>query len=85
MQRSYVEIYAALSASRIARLRASCSRMWLVYSHEGQAQGPARSRRNLVEFDALRKRLERGFGHAPVVTDGYASAIHVQLLPGRGR
>jgi hypothetical protein len=58
--------------------------MWLIDSHQGQSSGPARSQRNLAEFHTLQARLERVFGHAPVRTDGYASAIHVQLLPGRG-
>ena len=80
----FVEIYATLTDRQIAGLTRGCRRMWLVTSHEGQANGPARSRRNRAGWHALRARLEQAFGHAPTRTFGYASAIHIQLLPGRG-
>ena len=60
-----------------------CRRLWLVSSHEGQSHGPARSRRNLRHFNHFRTALEHQFGSGPVKTYGYASAIHVRLLPGR--
>ena len=81
--RPFVEVYATLSASEIAGLTHACRRMWFITSHQGQARGPARSRRNRAEGDALRVRLQRAFGHAPTRKLGYASAINVQLLPGR--
>ena len=81
----FVEVYATLSAGRIAALRARCERIWFVTSHEGQSSGPARSRRHRAQWHALDRRLERVFGHGPTVTLGYASAIHIQLLGRRGR
>jgi 4-amino-4-deoxy-L-arabinose transferase-like glycosyltransferase len=81
--RSYVERYRTLSPARQSALARSCRRLWLVSSHEGQTSGPARSRQNLRTFNRFRGELERVFGHGPVKTYGYASAIHVRLLPGR--
>jgi hypothetical protein len=81
--RSYVERYQTLTPSQQTALASSCRRLWLVSSHEGQSSGPARSRQNLRTFNRFRGELERVFGHGPVKTYGYASAIHVRLLPGR--
>jgi hypothetical protein len=58
--------------------------MWFVSSHEGQPDAPAASLANRARFLRLRGDLERQYGRAPIVKFGYASAIHVQLLPGRG-
>jgi hypothetical protein len=80
--RSYVERYETLSSARQAALASSCTRLWLVSSHEGQSTGPARSRHNLRRFDHFRTQLEQLFGRGRVRTYGYASAIHVRLLPG---
>ena len=80
--RSYVERYETLSYARQAALAAACTRLWLVSSHEGQSTGPRRSRRNLKAFDHFRTQLEQLFGRGRVRTYGYASAIHVRLLPG---
>lgn len=79
----YVEAYVTLTPAQIAARAVGCRRMWFVTSHEGQKNGPARSLANRAEFMELRRRLERQFGRAPVEQLGYASAIHVQLLPGR--
>ena len=79
----FVEVYASLSATQITGLRSRCRRMWLVSSHEGEVSGPVRSREHRAEWHALRARLARAFGHGAVRTLGYASAIHVQLLPSR--
>ena len=81
--RSYVERYRTLSPARQSALARSCARLWLVSSHEGQSSGPARSRQNLRTFNRFRGELEHVFGHGRVKTYGYASAIHVRLLPGR--
>ncbi|HEY2202699.1 MAG TPA: hypothetical protein VGH56_12500, partial [Solirubrobacteraceae bacterium] len=78
-----VERYATLSPAQIARRGAGCRRLWFVSSHEGQTDGPAQSLANRARFLALRARLERAFGRAPIVQLGYAAAIHIQLLPGR--
>ncbi|MFZ0388696.1 MAG: glycosyltransferase family 39 protein [Solirubrobacteraceae bacterium] len=81
--RSYVERYETLSSAREAALASSCGRLWLVSSHEGQSTGPARSRHNLRTFDHFRTQLEHRFGKGQITTYGYASAIHVRLLPGK--
>jgi hypothetical protein len=79
----FVEIYRTLPATRIAALRASCSRMWLVSSHEGQQSGPPEAIQHRREWLALRAALQRVFGRGPRLTDGWASAIHVELMDGR--
>jgi mannosyltransferase len=81
--RSYVERYETLSPARQAALASTCPRLWLVSSHEGQSTGPARSRHNLKTFNHFRTQLEQLFGKGRVRTYGYASAIHVRLLPGK--
>ncbi len=79
--RPYVEDYATLSRRQIAGRGAACRRLWLVSSHEGQPDGPARSRINRGRFLKLRAELERAFGDGPMKQFGYASAVHVQLMP----
>jgi hypothetical protein len=82
--RPYVERYETLSPNQIAAGSAGCLRMWFVSSHEGQPDAPAASLANRARFLKLRGDLERQYGRAPIRKFGYASAIHVQLLPGRG-
>lgn len=80
--RTYVEDYASLTPGQITRRGASCRRVWFVSSHEGQSNGPARSRTNRARFLQLQARLEQAFGRGHPRQFGYASAIHVRLLPG---
>jgi mannosyltransferase len=82
---TYVEDYATLTPGQITRRGASCRRLWFVSSHEGQPDGPARSRANRARFKQLQARLERAFGRGHTRQFGYASAIHVQLLLGHRR
>jgi len=81
----FVEDYATLSPGQVRRRGARCRRLWFVSSHEGQPDGPARSRSNRARFLRLRARLDRAFGPGGVKQFGYAGAIHVQLLPGADR
>ncbi len=83
--RTYVEDYATLTPGQIRRRGASCRRLWFVSSHEGQPDGPPPSRANRARFLALQTRLELAFGHGQTRQFGYASAIHVRLLPGHHR
>ena len=76
----YVEQYATLGPAQIARRTAGCRRLWFVSSHEGQLDGPAQSLANRARYVALRGRLARQFGHAPIKKFGYAAAVHVQLF-----
>ncbi len=85
MVRPYVEDYATLTPREIARRGASCRRLWFVSSHEGQPDGPARSRANRARFETLQTRFEHAFGRGHTRQFGYASAIHVRLLPGHRR
>lgn len=83
--RTYVEDYASLTPAQIRRRGAACRRLWFVSSHEGQPDGPARSRSNRVRFLQLQGGLEQAFGRSQTRQFGYASAIHLRLLPGRRR
>ena len=83
--KSYVEQYATLSPTQVARRTAACHRLWLVSSHEGQPDGPARSRAHRAAYFRLDAALLAMFGLAPVHSYGYASTIHVQLLTIRRR
>jgi mannosyltransferase len=80
--RPFVEDYAIPSTATLARRSAGCARMWLVSSHEGQRNGPPQSRANRTRWFALAAELQRRFGAGPVRKYGYASVIHVQLMPG---
>jgi Dolichyl-phosphate-mannose-protein mannosyltransferase len=51
--RPFVEDYASLAPGAVARLPASCGRVWLVSSHEGRAGGPPASQANYQRFAAL--------------------------------
>jgi mannosyltransferase len=81
--RPFVEDYAVPSPAQLARRAAGCARMWLISSHEGQPNGPAPSRANRALWYGLAAELERRFGRGQVYKFGYASVIHVQLMPGR--
>jgi hypothetical protein len=81
--RPFVEDYAIPTAAELARRSAGCTRMWLISSHEGQPNGPAQARANRARWLGLASELERRFGSGPVDKFGYASVIHVQLMPGR--
>jgi hypothetical protein len=77
----YVEDYATLSAGQIEAVRASCRRLWLISSHEGQPRGAsAESLANWTRFVALRAALERAYGDHHRVQFSYAATIHVDLL-----
>jgi mannosyltransferase len=81
--RADVEAYRTLDRAQLATRSRGCRRLWLISSHEGQPDGPAQSRRHRARWRALDARLEARFGTAPIRSYGYASTIHVQLLPGR--
>lgn len=79
----FVEIYRTLPAGQISALRAGCSRMWLVSSHEGQQAGPPQAIAHRRQWLGFRARLQDVFGRGPRSTDGWAGAIHVELMGGR--
>jgi mannosyltransferase len=81
--RPFVEDYAIPSRAELAQRSAGCRRMWLISSHEGQPNGPPQSRANRAQWFGLAAELERRFGSGQVHKYGYASVIHVQLMPGR--
>jgi mannosyltransferase len=83
--RPFVEDYAVPPGWALARRSAGCARMWLISSHEGQPNGPAQARAHRARWFGLASELERRFGSGRVYKFGYASIIHVQLMPGPAR
>jgi mannosyltransferase len=79
----FVEDYESVSGAELAKRSAGCRRLWFVSSHEGELDGSDRSRANRALSHRLGAALEQAFGSGPVRKYGYASAVHVQLLPGR--
>jgi mannosyltransferase len=78
----FAEDYVVLSRPAIMRRAEGCRRMWFVSSHEGQLDGPPRSRANRAGYYLLDAELVSIFGWGEIEKYGYASTIHVQLLPG---
>jgi len=86
VMKPYVEVYATLGTGALARLRADCERMWLVWSHQGQRRGTSGSRADYARWVRLRTALQRELGGAGrSVSFGYAAPVTVQLFAGRGR
>jgi mannosyltransferase len=80
--RPFVEDYAVPSPATLARRTAGCARMWLISSHEGQPNGPTLARAHRAQWFRLAGELQRRFGSGPVRKYGYASVIHIELMPG---
>ena len=70
----YVERYVT------PRVPSSCSRVWLIASHQGLPSGTAASRAHYARYVALRSALARKYPHHTTKAFGYASIIWVELL-----
>jgi hypothetical protein len=78
--RPYVERYGVLDAGQQARIARQCPRLWLLGSHDGQANGTPRSRLNLARYQRLEAELIARYPHTTLRTFGWASPINVRLL-----
>lgn len=78
--RAYIEDYATLPSPRLRLLPGSCPRLWLVSSHEGQANGTAGSRANYSRYLSLRNTLARAYARSQVRSFGYAAPVTVYLF-----
>lgn len=78
--RAYVEDYATLSARQLSRLPASCPRVWLVSSHQGQPNGTRGSRANWNRYLALRRALASRYARDTASSFGYAAPVDVDLF-----
>jgi mannosyltransferase len=76
----FVEDYATLPASALARIEAACPRLWFVSSHRGVKNGPSASRSDFARYEALLGSLTRGYARGRTVTYGWASAVRVELF-----
>ncbi len=76
---AYVEYYATLSGRLLQSLPASCPRLWLVSSHQGQPGGTAGQRANWHRFLSLRSALASRYGRPRTESFGYAAPVQVDL------
>jgi mannosyltransferase len=76
----FVEDYTSPSTSALARIEATCPRLWFVSSHRGQKRGPPVSRSDYARYRALLGSLTRGYAHHRTVTYGWASPVRVELF-----
>jgi hypothetical protein len=76
----YVEDYASLSPSGVARVAAQCPRLFFVTSHNGSLSGPAGSVAQYLRYRQLRAALEQAFAHHHTAGFGYADPVDVELL-----
>jgi hypothetical protein len=77
--RPFVEDYTSLPAATVARLPASCGRVWLVGSHEGRSGGPPVSRVNYRRFLALTSGLHRLYPNLRSLDFGAQGIVTVSL------
>jgi mannosyltransferase len=76
----YVEDYASLSPTAVSQLAAGCSRIFLVVSHEGSANGPPESVTHFNRYLKLRAALEARYAAHSTASFGYADPVDVELL-----
>ena len=77
--RPFVEAYATLSPAQIDRLPASCSRMWLVSSHQGRNDGTAVGARHYQRFLGLSTAIGQEYFRSKTTTYGREHLITVVL------
>jgi mannosyltransferase len=77
--RPFVEVYGTLDAGQRARIASECPRLWLIGTHEGQADGTAQSRTNLTRYRQLERGFARLYPHRTLRAFGWASTIHTTL------
>jgi mannosyltransferase len=75
----YVERYGMLDRKQLVRVSASCTRLWLVSSHEGSPTGTATSRAHYATYLRLAGDVETLYPESSVFTFGWASPIAVWL------
>ena len=78
--RPYVEQYAVPPASGLASTVSGCSRVWVVSSHGGEADGPPVSRAHLSGYLALLDGLNRLYPDRQSLSFGHAGLISVSLF-----
>jgi len=77
--RSYVEDYSSLSRARVAGLPSSCSRVWLISSHEGKVGGPPASSADYKRYVLLQANLRMVYPRVNSRSFGYGGAVTIAL------
>jgi hypothetical protein len=78
--RPYVEDYAALDAVKRARVARSCPRLWIIASHNGDANGTPQSQANLRRYQRMEGSLQALYPHTTIHVFGWSAPINVRLL-----
>jgi hypothetical protein len=78
--RSYVEDYASLSPSQLARLPSECSRVWLISRNQDRVGGPPASRADNARFVRLQRGLEASYPRVQRESLGYGRSVIVALF-----
>jgi hypothetical protein len=80
----HVEQYQAGNPGLWHGITGRCARLYFIYSHNGQPNGPPQSRVNFRRFIALQKMLSDDYhGHSSTHGFGYAAVVSVQLFTAR--
>ena len=80
--RPFVEAYATLSPGQIDRLPATCSRVWLVSSHQGRHDGTTVGARHYQRFLNLSTAIGYQYFRSKTTTYGREHLITVVLYSG---
>ncbi|WP_249018999.1 hypothetical protein [Conexibacter sp. S30A1] len=78
--RPFVEQYATLDAAKRARVASACPRLWIIASHNGDANGTPQSRANLRRYQRMEQRLRALYPYTTIRTFGWSAPINVRLL-----
>jgi len=77
----HVEQYLVGNPGLLAGITSRCARLYLIYSHNGQPNGPPQSRLNFRRFVRLERMLAADYhGNSVTHSFGYAAAVNVQLF-----
>ena len=75
----YVERYVSLSPTDLARVSSSCTRLWIVASHQGQRSGTPGSVAHLERYHALEAAVGSLYPHRYAAHFGYAAVVDVTV------
>ena len=77
----HVEQYLLGNPGLLAGITSRCARLYFIYSHNGQPNGPPQSRLNFQRFVRLERMLVADYhGNSMTRSFGYAAAVNVQLF-----
>jgi mannosyltransferase len=81
--RSFIEDYSTLAPGQVSRVAATCSRVWLLSSHQGKGDGTSAGQAHYLQFLILRGRLERRYRRWQSGGFGAQHLVNLDLFSGR--